>query len=499
MGLEIRKNNGKPVKNWYGSFKDSTGKRKVISLSEPLPDKIPTSLKLKGTLAFEQSRERALIELRNYQNEERSKGRSDHLTQKLIESKTGTQFRELQITDLLSVEIRGKRSKDWERWQHTTINRFVDWCISNKINSIFEINQDTAEKYISELSYPDTNGKIKTSKTIRENKNCLSMVFNQVLPSGCNNPFKSIRVYTEEGKETIHRTPLTPEQLETLLESCRNDSFIYPLIVTAVCTGLRRGDVCRLKWCDVDMSNGSLSIKTSKTGARVIIPILPLLQSVLESALTERNESDVYVFPEAQIMIETNPCGISYRIKKAFVKAFRKPDIATLSSSRVSEVKPLCDVLGNVLNALEVIGMNDNKKTKIKMILRLYSTGMSYRDIEKTTGISRGVISDYLHEVQRKTDIYFLPEINQTTKKERIKDITRRSRGDNMRYASIFDMHSLRTTFVTLAISGGLPVEKVIAITGHSTVKTAMTYYFKPKGTDYRQELLSALPDCLTS
>ena len=68
-----------------------------------------------------------------------------------------------------------------------------------------------------------------------------------------------------------------------------------------------------------------------------------------------------------------------------------------------------------------------------------------------------------------------------------------------MRDASKYDFHALRTTFVTLAIGGKnpMPVEKVIALTGHKTVETALKFYFKPEGSDYKNELEAAMPQSL--
>lgn len=46
----------------------------------------------------------------------------------------------------------------------------------------------------------------------------------------------------------VHRRPFTVEELTGLFEAAREDAFLHPLAVAAACTGLRRGDVCRLTW-----------------------------------------------------------------------------------------------------------------------------------------------------------------------------------------------------------------------------------------------------------
>jgi len=67
-----------------------------------------------------------------------------------------------------------------------------------------------------------------------------------------------------------------------------------------------------------------------------------------------------------------------------------------------------------------------------------------------------------------------------------------------VRAASTYDFHALRTTFVTLAINGGVSLDKVRALTGHKTVELVLRHYFKPKASELAAELVRALPGVLT-
>jgi integrase len=75
--------------------------------------------------------------------------------------------------------------------------------------------------------------------------------------------------------------------------------------------------------------------------------------------------------------------------------------------------------------------------------------------------------------------------------------LTKREFGN--RLASKYDFHALRTTFVTLALSAGIGVEILKALTGHATVEIVMRHYFKPKGSDFINELTKAMPKVLTA
>src|ERR1017187_9659645 len=72
-------------------------------------------------------------------------------------------------------------------------------------------------------------------------------------------------------------------------------------------------------------------------------------------------------------------------------------------------------------------------------------------------------------------------------------------RGDRRRQASVRDFHSLRVTWVTLALTAGVPLELVQKVTGHKTTDIVLKHYFQPGREDFRQTLQSAMPKLLTN
>jgi hypothetical protein len=63
--------------------------------------------------------------------------------------------------------------------------------------------------------------------------------------------------------ETVNREPFTVEEMKAILEVCAEDDFIRPIIVTGICTAMRRGDCCLIKWQDVDLKEGFITVKTA--------------------------------------------------------------------------------------------------------------------------------------------------------------------------------------------------------------------------------------------
>jgi integrase len=61
------------------------------------------------------------------------------------------------------------------------------------------------------------------------------------------------------------------------------------------------------------------------------------------------------------------------------------------------------------------------------------------------------------------------------------------------------DFHSFRVTWVTLALTAGVPLELVQKVTGHKTTDIVLKHYFQPGREDFRQALQSAMPKLLTN
>jgi hypothetical protein len=72
-------------------------------------------------------------------------------------------------------------------------------------------------------------------------------------------------------------------------------------------------------------------------------------------------------------------------------------------------------------------------------------------------------------------------------------------RKGGLRRASVRDFHSFRVTWVTLALTAGVPLELVQKVTGHKTTDIVLKHYFHPGRKDFRRALQSAMPKLLTN
>lgn len=133
------------------------------------------------------------------------------------------------------------------------------------------------------------------------------------------NPFARLKYLPTE---TMHRVPFTREEIDRILETCGAD--IRGAVATAACTGMRRGDACRLAWDRVDLAGGFLrDVRVSKTGARVDVPILPMLRRYLEEAAGKRpaGRKAGFVWPEAARRANQSPVRLNQKLVQAMKRA----------------------------------------------------------------------------------------------------------------------------------------------------------------------------------
>lgn len=86
----------------------------------------------------------------------------------------------------------------------------------------------------------------------------------------------------EKQREAAHRLRyLAPEEIKALLE--RAHPRLYPVLICALYTGMRRGEILGLRWENVNLDRGILYILKSKSGKPREIPLAGKLREVFLS------------------------------------------------------------------------------------------------------------------------------------------------------------------------------------------------------------------------
>ncbi len=110
---------------------------------------------------------------------------------------------------------------------------------------------------------------------------------------------------------------LSEDEAQRLINNC--DNHLKPIVITALNTGMRKGEILHLTWDRVDLKNRIILLDITKNGERREIPINNILYNVLFGIV--RSLKTDYVF--------YNPATLKsyYEIKKSFTTALRKSHI----------------------------------------------------------------------------------------------------------------------------------------------------------------------------
>jgi len=477
MGLKLIKDGGVVRRKWYGQYKVDGGYR-VEPLQTPMRgERIPSSLAQQGDEAFERSRAAAQREFDDLEREAKEGRSADHLIRHRIERKIGKPVSDVRISELATIWRNKPRSKTpTEKTLANADHYFAVFADFAKCRFAYQVTKAVAGRFFNTIR-----GQYSWNTT-KEMMSILNGAFALSLDHGVTNPFedvmKAIKGGSVDDTDKVHRRPLSEAELQQLLKESEKDPMLHALTVTAACTGMRIGDVCNLKWSSVDMRRGFLTVLTAKRRKEVTIPILAPLRKILEAALVEVPDGEPHVFPDAAQMYESNPSGIIRRGKVLFARALfasaaeQDADVEIVDENQ--SAKTPAEVLGCIRNA----GFTKQKTERCEKVYTLYATGLSYRQIEHETGLSRGQIADYLHGIEAITGNTIVKWAKEcATSNHRLLRHTRQGRKVGRRSASLYGWHSLRASFVVAALMHGVPIEVVRRVVGHSTVRMTEEYF----------------------
>jgi len=95
------------------------------------------------------------------------------------------------------------------------------------------------------------------------------------------NPVASLAI---KGIDPRRERRLRPGELASLIRASKGsrNRYIVPIILFALVTAMRRGEILAMKWRDLDPSSNSLLIPTAKNGHPRVIPVVPEGMKILE-------------------------------------------------------------------------------------------------------------------------------------------------------------------------------------------------------------------------
>lgn len=377
MALEIQKGRS----NWWYGRVTVNGRDVVKNLGVQIKGAMPASLREQGDAIFERSRAKAQAALEKLQLDLKSRATSEELVQTIHEIRTGSRVSFIPLKEAgarwKALPRRRPLSKRYVDQAEGWMDRFVEFV--NKANpAVQEMSQVQAPLARGFLKAEEDRG--VSPKTYNNTLIFLRSCFEALKEDAGipKNPFAGIPTREEE---TIFRKPFDADELTAIIEAAKGDAFIYPIIVTGICTAMRRGDCCMLPKSAIDLPNRFIKVKTSKTGELVQIPIFPLLREVLEKL--EANDSP-YAFPEQATKYELNPDYITVCVRRVMKKAgFFDPEDAPADEEKT---KSRGEIHQERANGLRKASVRDFHSFRVTWVTLALNAGVPLEIVQKVTG-----------------------------------------------------------------------------------------------------------------
>jgi len=499
MALEMKKDS----QWWYARFYVDR-KAKLFNLEIPIKGERPASLK-KGPFdpVFLESRGRAQQEHDRRKAEILRPKHPEEYVQKLHELRTGRRIESIELSAMADewVALPRKRNvaENYVKTGRTRIDRFVKFVTGTyeKVTSMADMTPEIARAF---MKHEEATG--MTGRTYNGVLGLLKSTFHHLAHKAniLHNPFDGIP--TKE-MVTVHRQPFNQGELESILEAAEKDPFLRQIVITGVFTAMRLGDCCCLRWDAVDLANGFVTVKTSKTGETTDIPMFPMLRRLLTE--TKRIKSP-FVFPEQAKMYETNRSGISYRLRRLFEDAgfFDRKEDEDEETEAPKEViagfVPAAAEVQVAVKALEALPdsqMPADKRDRVVGTLHVFASGKTVSETAGELGFGKSTVSGYLRDVEKLTGLKLRkPRKRKKPESEHLGDV-HAARETGMKRATVRDFHSFRVTWITLALAAGVPLELVQRVTGHRTTDVVLKHYFRPGRDAFKQAIERAMPKML--
>src|SRR3990167_5333964 len=182
---------------------------------------------------------------------------------------------------------------------------------------------------------------------------CLRHMLNMAVKWGKlkDNPFKGIKLFREDN-ERMWILSLEEEGrlLEAIRRCTKRGEHLEPMVITALNTGMRRGEIFKLKKSDIDFRNGFILVEHTKNGESRKIPMNERLTETLKK-VTNKDDS-LYVFASKE--------GLPYKdikngwwavTKKAGVDGLRFHDLRHTFATRLimggADIVTIAELLGH--------------------------------------------------------------------------------------------------------------------------------------------------------
>lgn len=271
----------------------------------------------------------------------------------------------LQVTDLIDLYMAHYAGRD-----PTRVQRLTWWKGKLGAVTLAEVSDDHVHAALEQLANRASRyfagkdadgqpifkarGKPIAPATLNRYAASLAAVFTwsihrRIAPKGWVHPCRSVKRRVEDNEKTRF---LSDDERGRLLAACKASKWprMYLLVLLALTTGARRGELMGLRWGDFDLTHKVVNVERTKNGDPKVLPLVP---AVIEEVTRLAGSATALVFasvrePEQAFSAETR---WRQALQASGVKGFRFHDLRHSCASYLAQnggtLLEIADLLGH--------------------------------------------------------------------------------------------------------------------------------------------------------
>jgi len=210
--------------------------------------------------------------------------------------------------------------------------------------------------------------------TVNREITIMKKMFNLAIDWNLTNVNNVLKVKLFSEKDTQKERILTEEEEFKLL--AESPDYLKPILITALNTGMRKGEILNLKWNQVDFNKRTVRVEHTKGGRNRIIPINDPLYQLLMKA-KDLNGKNTYIFPNPKTGLPFTDVKKSFKnsCKRAGIDDLRFHDLRHTCATRLIEsgtdIITIRDILGHFSVRVTQRYTHSNQNQKKEAVERL--------------------------------------------------------------------------------------------------------------------------------
>ena len=294
-------------------------------------------------------------------------------TLKFVRTKKEAEAAEAVIMNQVFQQVYGFEGKPDKRFDDFVVETFLPYSEANKRSfrgdisvcrslvrafknkTLRQITPPVIETYKQELLVnPTTHGKKRTPTTVNYHIRILSKIFSLAIDAEIleSNPCRRVRMLKIDNQRT---RVLSNEEQDKLLAALNNNESVQHMVMLALHTGLRRGEIFNLAWDDVDFERRFILVQQSKSGKKRMVP----MNATVSAMLREMVRRGDLVFPSPVTG------GRLDNIKRSFNRALKVAKIENLKfhDLRHTAATRMADAGADAFTLMKILGHSDIRMT----------------------------------------------------------------------------------------------------------------------------------------